>query len=242
MHSFTPAEQAAINHPQQDAMLSQILAWSAINSGSRNLEGLAAMARELTAAFAVLPGDVRLVDAAPVEIVRADGRIDNIAHGQHLVVQVRPTAPRRILLTGHMDTVFEPSHPFQTCSWIDNGTLNGPGVADMKGGIAVMLAALQAVEAAGVGPDFGYDVLINSDEEVGSLSSNRLIANLAAGKLAALTYEPSALPDGTLAGARPGSGTTRSLEPLPKTRTKPWSRSTCWSVRPQISLARRPLE
>lgn len=206
MHSFTPAEQAAINHPQHDAMLSQILAWSAINSGSRNLEGLAAMARELTAAFAVLPGDVRLVDAAPVEIVRADGRIDNIAHGQHLVVQVRPTAPRRILLTGHMDTVFEPSHPFQTCSWIDNGTLNGPGVADMKGGIAVMLAALQAVEAAGVGPDFGYDVLINSDEEVGSLSSNRLIANLAAGKLAALTYEPSALPDGTLAGARPGSG------------------------------------
>lgn len=206
MHSFTPAEQAAINHPQHDAMLAQILAWSAINSGSRNLDGLAAMACELTAAFAVLPGDVRLVDAAPVEIVRADGHIDNIAHGQHLVVQVRPSAARRILLTGHMDTVFEPSHPFQTCHWIDNGTLNGPGVADMKGGIAVMLAALQAVEAAGVGPDFGYDVLINSDEEVGSLSSNRLIANLAAGKLAALTYEPSALPDGTLAGARPGSG------------------------------------
>lgn len=206
MHSFTPAERAAIHHPQHDAMLAQILAWSAINSGSRNLDGLAAMARELTAAFAVLPGDVRLVEAAPVEIVRADGRIDNIAHGQHLVVQVRPSAARRILLTGHMDTVFEPSHPFQTCRWIDDGTLNGPGVADMKGGIAVMLAALQAVEAAGVGPDFGYDVLINSDEEVGSLSSNRLIAELAAGKLAALTYEPSALPDGTLAGARPGSG------------------------------------
>ena len=206
MHSFTPAEQAAINHPQHDTMLGQILAWSAINSGSRNLDGLAAMARELTAAFAVLPGDVRLVDAAPVEIVRADGRIDNIAHGQHLVVQVRPSAARRILLTGHMDTVFEPLHPFQTCRWIDDDTLNGPGVADMKGGIAVMLAALQAVEAAGVGPEFGYDVLINSDEEVGSLSSNRLIADLAAGKLAALTYEPSALPDGTLAGARPGSG------------------------------------
>ncbi len=206
MHSFTPAEQAAINHPQHDAMLAQILAWSAINSGSRNLDGLAAMARELTAAFAVLPGDVRLVDAAPVEIVCADGRIEKIAHGQHLVVRVRPSAARRILLTGHMDTVFEPSHPFQTCRWIDDGTLNGPGVADMKGGIAVMLAALQAVEAAGVGPDFGYDVLINSDEEVGSLSSNRLIADLAAGKLAALTYEPSALPDGTLAGARPGSG------------------------------------
>ena len=54
MHSFTPAEQAAINHPQHDAMLRQILAWSAINSGSRNLDGLAAMARELTSSYIVV--------------------------------------------------------------------------------------------------------------------------------------------------------------------------------------------
>jgi glutamate carboxypeptidase len=52
----------------------------------------------------------------------------------------------------------------------------------------------------------GYDVVINSDEEVGSLGSAALIAEAARGKKAALTYEPSALPDGTLAGARPGSG------------------------------------
>jgi glutamate carboxypeptidase len=81
--------------------------------------------------------------------------------------------------------------------------LVGPGVADMKGGLAVLLAALAAVEAAGVA--IGYDVLINSDEETGSLSSRRLIERCARGKLAALTYEP-ALPDGTLAGARGGTG------------------------------------
>jgi glutamate carboxypeptidase len=52
----------------------------------------------------------------------------------------------------------------------------------------------------------GYEVVINSDEEVGSLGSAALIAEAAHGKRAALTYEPSALPDGTLAGARPGSG------------------------------------
>ncbi|MES2783239.1 MAG: hydrolase, partial [Pseudomonadota bacterium] len=51
----------------------------------------------------------------------------------------------------------------------------------------------------------GYQILINSDEEVGSPSSAKLIAKLARNKLAALTYEP-ALPDGTLAGARGGSG------------------------------------
>jgi glutamate carboxypeptidase len=52
----------------------------------------------------------------------------------------------------------------------------------------------------------GYEIVINSDEEVGSLGSAALIAQAARGKRAALTYEPSALPDGTLAGARPGSG------------------------------------
>jgi glutamate carboxypeptidase len=76
----------------------------------------------------------------------------------------------------------------------------------MKGGIAVILAALAAFEQSPAAKRVGYDVLINSDEETGSLSSAPLIAQLAAGKFAALTYEPSALPDGTLAGARGGSG------------------------------------
>ena len=111
-----------------------------------------------------------------------------------------------MLFTGHMDTVFAPDHPFQETRWLDETMLNGPGVADMKGGIAVMLAALKAVEQSPAAARFGYDVIINSDEEVGSLSSADLLARSARGKRAALTYEPAALPDGTLAGARPGSG------------------------------------
>lgn len=192
--------------PDHTAMLRQVLGWSAINSGSRNLDGLAQMASSLADAFSVLPGEVQLIDPEPVDAVRVDGSVEGIAHGQHLVARVRPAAPLRILLTGHMDTVFGLEHSFQTTQWLDDTTLNGPGVADMKGGIAVMLAALQAVEASGAASQFGYDVLINSDEEVGSLSSSALIRQLATGKAAALTYEPSALPDGTLAGARPGSG------------------------------------
>jgi glutamate carboxypeptidase len=76
----------------------------------------------------------------------------------------------------------------------------------MKGGLAVMLAALKAVEASPGADRLGYDVVINSDEEVGSPASAALLARAAQGKKAALTYEPAALPDGTLAGARPGSG------------------------------------
>jgi glutamate carboxypeptidase len=83
--------------------------------------------------------------------------------------------------------------------------LNGPGVADMKGGIAVMLAALTALEQSALAPKLGYDVVINSDEEVGSPSSAGLLGQAAQAKVAAFTYEP-ALPDGTLAGARAGSG------------------------------------
>lgn len=190
----------------QDAMLGQVEAWAAVNSGSRNLGGLARVAGLIGDAFAVLPGELRLVDPAPVDAVDALGRVQDLPHGQHLHLTVRPKAPLQILLTGHMDTVFPVDHPFQALTWLDAATLGGPGVADMKSGIAIMLAALTAVEMSPDAAMIGYDVVINSDEEVGSLASAALIAEAARGRRAALTYEPSALPDGTMAGARPGSG------------------------------------
>jgi glutamate carboxypeptidase len=188
------------------AMLAQVQAWSAVNTGTANLAGLAEQAAMLAEAFGVLPGTVERVDPAPVTAIAADGSSYDKPHGQHLVVRVRPQANRRILLTGHMDTVFPADHPFQRQTWLDGETLNGPGVADMKGGIVVMLHALLAFEASAAASGLGYDVLINSDEETGSLASAALIADLAAGKLAALTYEPAALPDGTLAHERGGTG------------------------------------
>ena len=190
----------------QGSMLANVEAWAAVNSGSRNLDGLARVAGLIGDAFAGLPGEMRLVDPAPVDAVDALGRPYNLPHGQHLHLKVRPEAPLQILLTGHMDTVFPVDHPFQALTWLDAGTLGGPGVADMKSGIAIMLAALQAVEASPGAASIGYEVVLNSDEEVGSLASAALIAEAARGKSAALTFEPSALPDGTLAGARPGSG------------------------------------
>ncbi|MFZ9395303.1 MAG: hydrolase [Erythrobacter sp.] len=188
------------------AMLAQVQTWSAVNTGTANLEGLAQQAELLATAFAALPGDIELVGPAPVTAIDAHGHAVEKPHGQHLVLRVRPQANRRILLTGHMDTVFPADHAFQGQTWLDQDTLNGPGVADMKGGIAVMLHALQAAESAGAIASLGYDVMINSDEETGSLASAALIAELAQGKLAALTYEPAALPDGTLAHERGGTG------------------------------------
>ncbi|MCZ8324919.1 MAG: hydrolase [Sphingomonadaceae bacterium] len=206
MQQLTPAEAALVASVDAAPMLDQVLAWSAINTGTGNLGGLAQYVALLADAFADLPGEITLVDPAPVKAVAADGREIDVAHGKHLVLRVRPGANRRLLLTGHMDTVFPADHAFQATRWLDEETLNGPGVADMKGGIAVILAALKAFEGSAAASGVGYDVLLNSDEETGSLASAPLIADLATGKLAALTYEPAALPDGTLAGARGGSG------------------------------------
>ena len=206
MGALRSIEQEAVERASAEPMLEQVLGWSAINSGSRNLGGLERMGDVLADAFAGLPGLLRLENPAAVEAVDAAGRTVQVRHGRHLHLTVRPTAPLQLLFTGHMDTVFAADHPFQETRWIDETTLNGPGVADMKGGIAVMLAALKALEAAPAADRVGYEVVINSDEEVGSPASADLLAQAARGKRAALTYEPAALPDGTLAGARPGSG------------------------------------
>src|SRR6476646_3239829 len=206
MAELSSNERAVVERAGAEDMLDQVLAWSAINSGSRNLGGLERMADLLVDAFSALPGILRLDNPATVEAVDAAGRRAKIEHGRHLHLTVRPTAPVQLLLTGHMDTVYPADHPFQESRWLKGGVLNGPGVADMKGGPSVMLAALKAVEASPAADRLGYEVVINSDEEVGSPASAALLAQAAQGKRAALTYEPAALPDGTLAGARPGSG------------------------------------
>ncbi len=206
MAPLSANERECVERAAAEPMLAAVEAWAAVNSGSRNLDGLASVAGMIADAFAVLPGALALVDPAPVDAIDAAGRKVPLEHGRNLHLTVRPQAPAQLLFTGHMDTVFGAEHPFQALTWLEDGVLNGPGVADMKGGIAVLLAALKAVEESEVGERIGYEVVINSDEEVGSAGSAALIAAAARGKKAALTYEPSALPDGTLAGARPGSG------------------------------------
>ncbi len=206
MKQLTKNERDLIAELDQQAMLTRTCKWAEINSGTANMAGLASMAEALADAFSTLPGEIVLEEPARVTAVDEAGKEYEKPHGRHMVLRVRPEADRRFLLTGHMDTVFPADHPFQQLTWLDDDTLNGPGTADMKGGLSLILESLQAFERAPDARNFGYDVMVNSDEETGSLSSAALIGNLAEGKLAALTYEPSTLPDGTLAHARGGSG------------------------------------
>jgi glutamate carboxypeptidase len=205
---LTSQEKTALSYldDKHGEMLAAVEGWAAINTGSRNLDGLSNMADVLADAFAPLGGEIRRVAPTPVEAVDAAGRVYALQHGDNLHISTDRKTNKRVLLTGHMDTVFPADHAFQSLSWIEDGVLNGPGVADMKGGIAVMLAALQCFEASSFAAQLGWEVVLNSDEEVSSLGSAALLADAASRCQLGLTFEPSALPDGTLAGARKGSG------------------------------------
>jgi glutamate carboxypeptidase len=117
----------------------------------------------------------------------------------------RPDAPLRVFLCIHMDTVYPADHPFQACTRIDAHTLQGPGVADAKGGIVVMLAALAALEESPAAARLGWEVLINPDEEIGSAGSAPLLAAAAARNRLGLLFEP-ATADGAMIDRRKGSG------------------------------------
>ena len=166
MEGLSTTERTCVEQAMAADMLRQVEAWSAINSGSRNLNGLEAMIGELSGVFSDLPGELRFVDAAPVEAIDAAGKPYEVPHGRNLHLTVRPTAPVQLLFTGHMDTVFGTEHPFQSLTWLEPGkVLNGPGVADMKGGIACMVLAAEVLAGLGVGLRGDLLVATNTDEE-----------------------------------------------------------------------------
>ena len=123
------------------------------NSGTLNLQGVAAVGEMVRGELAPLGFDVRWVD------MRATGRAG------HIVATHRGNGRgKRILLIGHLDTVFEPDSPFQAFARAgDRAT--GPGVGDCKGGDVVLIAALRAMQAAGTLRDADIMVVMTGDEE-----------------------------------------------------------------------------
>jgi glutamate carboxypeptidase len=121
--------------------------------------------------------------------------------GNHLIVRFHGSSKDRILLLGHTDTVFSAGETTKRPFKLENHLATGPGVFDMKAGIAVMWSALRAL---GKLPR-DVTVLLNSDEEIGSTSSRDLIQKEAAAARAVFVIEPS-LPGGVLKTARKGVG------------------------------------
>ncbi|QAY76091.1 M20/M25/M40 family metallo-hydrolase [Sphingosinicella sp. BN140058] len=124
------------------------------NSGSLNLAGVEAVGRMMRAELEPLGFEVRWVPMAQV------------ARAGHIVAIHRGSGKgRKMLLIGHLDTVFEPDSPFQHFARKDADTVEGPGVGDDKGGMAVMVAALRAMKAAGTLAAADIEIVLTGDEE-----------------------------------------------------------------------------
>ena len=190
---------------QQESMLQLVRELCDTNSGTFNLDGLNQVKKQLVDAFSVLGGETKIVDSKPMTIIDDQGQQVTQRLGQAIHISKWPEAKKRILLCIHMDTVYGKDHPFQKCTTLDNGNVNGPGVADAKGGLVVMLNAIKALEASPLAGKIGWEVLINPDEEIGSPGSVHLINEIASRCKFGLLFEPS-LPDGTLVSWRKGSG------------------------------------
>ncbi len=187
------------------AIVDRAVAWSNLNSGSRNSGGLNAVLSVLEAEASRLSAQTVRVPTMASTTVGDDGAVRVEAHADALMLTARPEAAIQVVLTGHYDTVYPSDSGFQTVVARPDGALNGPGIADMKGGISVMMAALEAFETHPDRDRIGWTVLLSPDEEIGSPASAPLLARLGAAGHVGMTYEP-ALADGTMAGARKGSG------------------------------------
>ena len=153
-----------------------------INSGTRNFAGVRQVADVLRPKFEALGFTTRWVDG--VSFKRAG----------HLVAEHKGPGPK-ILLIGHLDTVFEPSSPFQKFIRVNDSTARGPGVIDMKGGDVIILHALTALKDAGALSKMNIVVVFSGDEEDAGAplsEARRTLRDEAKGAIAALGFEDGA--------------------------------------------------
>ena len=186
--------------PARTAELGALLErWANINSGSGHAAGLARMADTLRADFS------HAFPAATIEEINTDAPGFNPPGSRTLRIRLRPAAPTQVFLCGHYDTVYEADDAFQVCRWLDATTLNGPGVADMKGGLVTILAALQAFEATPHAASVGWEVLLTPDEETGSHGTAHLFRGAARDHQFGFVFEPGR-PNGNIIHSRKGTG------------------------------------
>lgn len=185
------------------AMRERVLQWVAVPSGSYDIAGLERMAAELKEAFAGLGGACEEIGLRPQVAIDARGEQALLPLGRALRFRKRPDAPVRVFLGIHYDVVYgEGARPSPR---LEGEALRASGACDAKGGIAILLHALEAFEASPWAGRLGWEILLNPDEEIGSPGSLPLLKEAAARNHFGLLYEPC-LSDGNLVGARKGSG------------------------------------
>lgn len=192
---------------KRDEMLNQLVRWSAINSGTSNLAGLRQLSQLVLDELRSVSDQVQAIPVSPTLTVDQHGNLQERHIGDVLLGIRRADAPQQAILSIHLDTVYPADSPFQNVTQ-DGEIIRGPGVADAKGGLVVLLWALKAferfVDETGKA-NLGWKVILNCDEEIGSPASHEVFSNHCQNADFGLLFEPC-LPDGRLVGPRKGSG------------------------------------
>lgn len=171
-----------------------------INSGTMNIAGVRRVGDILRAELDSLGFTTTWVDGA------------SFNRAGHLVA-VHPGNGPKILLIGHLDTVFEPTSPFQKFERRGDSTARGPGIIDMKGGDVIIITALKALRDAGVLAGMNVTVVFDGDEEAAgspTMAARQALVDAAQGAAVAIGFEDGA-GDPTTAVVARRSATTWKL-------------------------------
>ena len=125
-----------------------------INSGSMNFDGVRQVGETLIPRFKALGMEAKMTDGSAYN------------RAGHLIATIKGGKGKKLLLIGHLDTVFEPESPFQAYKKLDGDIASGPGIADMKGGDIIILQALSALNDQGLLKDMNIMVVMTGDEEL----------------------------------------------------------------------------
>jgi glutamate carboxypeptidase len=196
--SLTPVERTivkSVDAHNADA-LALLIKVVNINSGTMNFAGVRQVADVLAAQLDSLGFKTRWVDGA------------GFHRAGHLVAEHAGAGPK-ILLIGHLDTVFEPDHPFQKFERLDDSTAKGPGVIDMKGGDVIIVFALRALRDARALEKMNITIVFDGDEEESGSpieSARAALMEAAKGATAALGFEDGSGDPKTAMTSRRGAG------------------------------------
>ena len=181
------------HNPEALALLKQIVN---INSGTMNFAGVRQVADVLRPKLDALGFTTRWVDGAAFD--RAGD-----------LVAEHPGPGPKILLIGHLDTVFPITSTFQRWTQLDDSTATGPGIIDMKGGDVIIIYALQALKDAGQLDKLNLTVVYDGDEENAGAplaAARKTLIDAAQGAKVAIGFEDGAADPATAVIARRGAG------------------------------------
>jgi glutamate carboxypeptidase len=196
--ALSKAEQKIVSavDKHNDAALDLLIRVVNINSGSMNFAGVRQVGDIFAAQFDSLGFKTRWVDGS------------TFGRAGHLVAE-HPGPGPKLLLIGHLDTVFPPESPFQKFERLDDSTARGPGIIDMKGGDVIVVYALRALKDAGLLDKMNIVVVFDGDEEDSGTplsEARRVFTDAAQGAAAALGFEDGAADPRTAVISRRSAG------------------------------------